>query len=317
MSEYITHVAVHDDCRNLALFVEDTAAELKQSLRNHPRVSLLGSLASRGDRFTVDLLRKGKDTWPSEAAERMLAFLFGWRSHLAADRQLKTLFRLLEPQVFLTDRVDGPTEVSIYQDIFILREMYSNGEQAPFAANMLVPQHASKSINGLFVGLWQNSLLGIQAFAQGDERLESWFDKFLAQRQTFYVDAERYVTAYNQTDPEKMRYVVETHRFYDRSDPLIRLARSLQSGKPDRSIDFEVALEAAKTQSHYARALRRGCLYTKAASAFLANDIDEAELEERFDVNKPHAAREVFGALDEPSRREELLRKWHAGEGQD
>ena len=44
-------------------------------------------------------------------------------------------------------------------------------------------------------------------------------------RQKFYVDAERYVASYNELDPDKMRYVVETNRFYDRCDLLIKLTR--------------------------------------------------------------------------------------------
>lgn len=314
MSEYITHIAVHDDCRNLALFAEDTAIELKQSLQSRPRASRLGAVTSRGDRFTVDLLRDGKAAWPDKEAERTLAFLFGWRSHIAADRQLKTLFRLLEPEVYITKAVDGPTEISIYHDIFILRERYGGGESAPFVANMLAPKHTIGSVEGLFIDLWQSSLLGLHQFAQTESSPQSWFDQLLAQRQTFYVDSERYVSLYNDPDPEKMRFVIETHRFYNRTDPLIRLARSIQQGEPDRSIDLAEAMEAAKSQSHYARALRRGHLYTQATTAFLAGEIDVAELEERYDVHDPHTEPEVFEVLENPERQAELLQEWHAGE---
>ena len=317
MSEYITHMAVNDDCRNLALYADTTLPEIKISLQEHLRASQLGAVTSKGDRHTIDLLVESKKDWPSRTAKRMLAFFFGWRSHIAADRQLKTLFRLLEPEVYLTEEVDGPTSISIYHDLFVLRELYSSEAINPFVDNMLAANHSSRNIQQLFVGLWQNSLLRLHAFTAQDSQPESWFEQFLSDRQKFYDDVERYVEAFNNLDNSKMKYVVQTHRFYNPQDPLIRLTRSLRQGQPDRSIDLETALQDAKEQSHYARALRRNWLYLQATSEFWTGKIDTAALQERFEDADPHADPEVFEVLEDPERREELVELWHEQGGQE
>lgn len=317
MSEYITHVAVHDDSRNLALFADSTMAELKQSLQHNLRAGRLGAVTNKGDKYSIDLLQESKKAWPSAVAERMLAFFFGWRSHIAADRQFKTLFRLLEPEFYVTKKAEGPNDVSLYHDLFILRELYNSGKLSPFAENMLAPNHPSRHIEEIFVGLWQNSLLSLHSFTNQERQPESWFKQFLSYRQTFNIDVERYVAEYNNIDTNKMRQVVETHRFYNHFDPLIRLTQSLRQGNPDRSIELAAALEAAKTQSHYARALRRNWLYLQDTAAFWQGDIDVAELQKRFEVNKPHTSPEVSNALKNPKRRMELLQKWHESGGQE
>lgn len=316
MSEYIVHIAIHDDSRNLALFANHTLTDFKASLQDNVRAGRLGAITSRGDRYTINLLKAVQAAWPSDSAAKMFAFFFGWRSHLAADRQLKTLFRLLEPEIYRTDAIDGPTTISIYQDLFVLRELYQDGELDPFLKGILAPEHASSNLKPLFVGLWQNSLLNLHSFVRQDRQPESWFEQLLSYHQKFYVDAERYVDAYNNIDQAKMKYVVETNRFYDPSDPLLRLTRSLRQGEPDTSIDLEAAMEAAKTQSHYARALRRNWLYLQATTAFWQGKIDLEELQVQFEVDEPHADREVFGALEDADRRKALLQEWHETGGQ-
>ena len=61
------------------------------------------------------------------------------------------------------------------------------------------------------------------------------------------------------------RYIFEAN-FYNRNDPLIQLARSIQHGKPDRSIDLQEAVEAAASQSQYAQAVRKRYRYLEACS---------------------------------------------------
>lgn len=311
MSEYITHTAIYEDSRNLALFADSTPAEIKTSLRENLRAGQLGSITSRGDTHTINLLLASKEAWPRDEAKQMLAFFFGWRSHIAADRQFKTLFRLLEPEIYLTEEIDGPTSISIYHDLFLLQELYSDRKLDPFSGDVLVADSTNRDLRNLFIGLWQNSLLSLHDFARRDRDPETWFEQLVTQHQKFYVDTERYIQAYNDIDERKMQQVVETNRFYNRSDPLIQLTQSLRRGEPDRSIDLEAAIEAARTQSHYARALRRNWLYLQAAAAFWQGEIDNVELQKRFEVDIPHTASEVFGALENIERRRRLLQEWH------
>ncbi len=313
MSEYIAHIAAHDDCYALAKIDPLTSEWFLLALEHYPRVSRLGAVASRGDDYTVELLREAREAWPSEAAEKMLAFLFGWRTHLAADRALKTLFRLLEPEVYLSPELDSPSRMSIYQDLYLLREHYQDGARSPFHPGMLRQDHPCTPLDNLFAASWQVGLLGLHAFDRRVEQAEDWFAELLGVRQKFYVDVRRYDSEFSAIHDDYMEEVVKTHRFYDPDDGLIQLARAKHSDTSPPEVTIEESLEAAKVQSHYARALRRGCLYLRAASAFLRDEIGLDELRLRFDVGVPHTSREVYGALDNPARREELLRQWHEG----
>lgn len=314
MSEYITHVCLNDDLRRLALHDPTTSPAIRLALTRHHRVSRLGAVASRGDRHSIELLRHVQKHWPRPDAERMLAFQFGWRSHIAADRQLKTLFRLLDPQIYRTPAVDGPTDVSMHHDLFLLREVYDGGKLDPFTLDMLAEHHACEGLDPVFTRLWQARLLRLHGSLHRAETPSLWIELAASRRQKFYVEVARYIEAFHHPDKQMIAWVVRENRFYDRSDPLIRLARSIQRGRTDSSIDLDEAVEAAGEQSHYARALTRGVRYNRATVAFIEGRIGVAELAQAYESAHPHTSAAVRDAVHEsPDRREQLLEQWHEG----
>ncbi|MEM1126494.1 MAG: hypothetical protein AAGI71_07575 [Bacteroidota bacterium] len=314
MPNYLTHLAVHDDCRRLVLHGAAIDPALRQSVEAHARAGQMGAFTCRGDQFVVDTLEAARDAWPSAEAERLVAFCFGWQCHLAADRQLETLLWLLEPDPYLTPEADGPTTVSIYHDLFLLREVLADDATALFPPDVLAENHPSQAVEALFVGQWQQALLGLhQQTRQSGGDVGPWVDRFLEHRQTFGLDVARYVEAFNRTDNAYLDRVVEEHRFYDRTDPLLQHARAIQRGGLDPAIELDDAVEAAATQSHYARALRRAYLQAQAVSEFWSGAISAEEL--RLQVEQPSVHPDVREAATDPARREALLRAWHRQSG--
>lgn len=64
-----------------------------------------------------------------------------------------------------------------------------------------------------------------------------------------------YIDANLNPDKVKQGKYVDIYRYYTDNDQIIRLVRSIQEGKPDNSIHLEVAIDAAKNQSMYAKIL--------------------------------------------------------------
>ncbi len=291
MSEHITHTAVMDDGVRLALHSPHVCRDFKDVLARKMDVCRFAAMTRSGDMFTVAMLRKLRDHWPSRRpgglAEDKLAFLLGWRCHLAADRTFKPVYRILDPAHYEkgSDEEGETSDVSIYHDVVVFREVYDHGRAEPLSPAALdyrLESHPAAralpalALDRLLLPLWQRELLSIQS-----RPAPSRF-------QTHRITVLRYSAAYFAPDEDKVRrYIVEPN-FYDPSDPVIALARSLQRGSPRKEISLDEAMALAPRQSQYAQALERAVRYIHAASEYFERKIDEPELERRCDVGKPH-----------------------------
>ncbi len=301
MSEHITHTVVLDDCARLAPHSDKICDAFKLCLAKHHDIARLGSVTRSGDRFTVKLLRDARERWPTrkegDLVAEKLAFVLGWRCHLAGDRQFKPIYRRLDPERYAGEEVKGAGDVSIYHDVVIFREVYDYGRKEPYVPSSLdyrLESHPAASAvsigetQKLLRAMWQRSLLEIQSFLAADDDLDKWLEIFFARYEPFEVDLLRYAEFFHNPDPDKMRRFIIDDNFYDRTDPIIALARSIQRGAIDKTINLDRAVEAAATQSQYAQALRRGFHYLHAASDFFMGKIGEDELKKRSDLGKPH-----------------------------
>lgn len=291
MSEHITHTAVMDDGARLALHSTAICEPFKIALSKRPDIARFSAMTRSGDKFTVRLLRDVREKWPSRRDGDMtlekLAFLLGWRCHLAADRTFKPVYRILQPEHYLLpdDGARPPSDVTVYHDVTVFREVYACGRFEPFTPSSLdyrLETHpASRALPAsklerLLTPLWQEALLGIQSSTAP------------ARFQRVVLDVQRYARAFHSPDPDLLRrYIVEPN-FYDPDDPVIALARSIQKGAPRKDIVLEQAVAAAPRQSQYAQALERAYRYLLAASDYFVRKIDEKELERLCDVGKPH-----------------------------
>ncbi|MGD2174143.1 MAG: hypothetical protein PVJ27_01980 [Candidatus Brocadiaceae bacterium] len=296
MSENITHTAVCDDCCRLILHDTDTCAAFRESLSSHHDAARLGGVTRWGDRFTVDLLGRYREAWPARSEEdralpRKLAFVLGWLCHRAADRQLKPVFRATDPDC---DR--SPTDCSIYHDVFLFREVYDEGRRAPYAPAVLEqpPESAPAAgalnvaeIEELFRLLAQRALLALHTLMPDPDEADGWLERLFERRQRFRVDIGRYAEAFADPDPDKTRRFIEEINFYDPEEPLIRLARGLQHGEPVESVPLQEALDGAASGCIYARTVRRGCLYLRAANGYFLGRLEEDEVRRRLDIGEP------------------------------
>ena len=295
MSENITHTAIVDDCARLVSQSPGICPIFQQCWSAHPDIARLGGITRSGDVHNPRLLAEYRRRWPTQqAGDRLpqkLAFVLGWLSHRAADRQFKPVFRQAEP-----GEHGRPYECSIYHDVLIFREIYLSGQHEPYHPSSLdiaMDTHpaagtvAVREVESLLRAMWQRMLICMHTFIPDESDVETWLDHVLDRYQPLYVDLQRYADAYSHPDAAKMQRFIVDMNFYDRTDPLLRFVRAVQQGTYDSTIILESALKAAETQSLYARALARAFRYISAASDFFLEKIGEEELQCRLDIGLP------------------------------
>lgn len=308
MSEHITHVAVCDDCIRLAVHSPKICQAFKAVLVKHNDIARMGSFSRGGDRVTVQVLEYCRERWPArkpgDLLEEKLAFALGWRGHNAADRQFKPVYRQVEPEYYAKadasggdPDVDSPSDSRIYHDTIVFREVFRGGRDRPFSPHLLeyrLQGHrgaralAVEHVEDLLGGLLQRSLLQLQPLPGPETDARKRVAASLRRYQPFTVDVQRMSRAFYNPEPDKLRRFMIDNNFYDRSNPLIALARAIQRGAPGQRMNLEDALRAAESQSGYAQAIRKGYLYLLASSEYFERRIGEPELRERLDLEKPH-----------------------------
>ena len=292
MSESITHTAIVDDVARIALYDPEICEPFKEVLDEHLDIARLGGITRHGDRHNPKLLHLYRSEWEEKHDEvgPKLAFVLGWMSHRAADRRMKKVFRALDP-----DCDKSPTDCSVYNDVVCFREVYAAGHEEPYMKHAL--GSAEKGVSEaeeLFHGMWRRMLIRMHTFIPGDDDIEAWLDNVIKFQQEMRVDLQRYAKAFADPDPDKMRRFIEEPNFYDADDDIIRLARSLQQGEPEESIDLEEALaaaaESADRASQYAQMIARAFGYVRASSEYWHFQIDMEELCDRLDIGLPELA---------------------------
>jgi hypothetical protein len=309
MSEPITHMAVSEDAARIALVSDRIAGAFKTSIRNHMDVIRLGGMTRQGDSHTLSFMDYVKENWETRTdegyVEEKLAFLIGWRGHQAADQRFKGEYRALDRDHYTQNR-QSPSDTSIYHDIVVFHEVYGSGKEVPLSPSTLdyrLETHPAfnalemNSLEKLIVPVQQRQLLELQAYVDDDEGFGKWVGLTVGggderrRMQRFRIDMERFYSARNKPSVDRMRRFIAEPNFYNRDDHLIKLARAVQKGEPDSSIDLNGALHAAKDQSQYAQAVMRGYEYIEAASDYFEENIDSDTFLYRSRVGDIHGPR--------------------------
>lgn len=304
MSEYITHIAVFEDCARLAVHSGRLCPALGSALEKHWELGLLGSTTRGGDRHTVAVLTYCREKWaarrPEELVEEKLAFLLGWLTHQAADRRFKPVYRELEPEYYSRpggdDEGSAPSRIRILHDVVVYREVYGGGRWGRLPEGLLEDRlqgmAATRALDfdvalAALGSAWQRELQ-----AAHPATFEGGFPAAAARAhrryQRFYVDVQRYAAMAADADPELMRRFIVEPNFYDPDDGLIALARALQRGSRPPQVGFVEAYRQAGRQSQYCQALQMGLRYILAANDFFQHKITERELRQQFDLDKKH-----------------------------
>lgn len=305
MSEHITHIAVYEDCARLASLSNKVNEVFQNSLKEYPDAGLLTSAARGNHLYAVPIIETAKSLSPKELDTKehkmKLAASVGWITHRAADLQTKPLVKTID---YEKETNFKEAEFEIYQDAVTWDKVYDGGKGKSLSDNVwfspavmeagMKSHPASEAIDVdeaelLMAILVQRSLLETHKFMDNQKKFKPWLQTFMESRQKYGEDYRVYIEAYQNPDPDKMQKYIYDTNFYDESDGLIKLARSLQKGKPDKNIDLEEAIENADSQSHYAQALRKGCLFLYAASDYYEGKITKDQLYDTIEnMYEPH-----------------------------
>lgn len=276
MSENVTHVAVVEDCVMLMHASDEFSDRFKQLAKREEDFIKIASVTRSGDSFTSELLDKYAPLWREERMskqeEARLAFVLGWLCHRAADRQMKPVFREVEP-----NRDYSPSNCSIYNDAFIYHRYYRNRADADyddvvFEADM----HSSPVSQRLDVQaageMWKSVMQGIllqqHSSVAESEDMESGVQTALKRRQRFQVNIHRYSDIFFHPKEEDEARYLEGTGFYDEKEPLLQVVSALRNGERAEPGSLKEALKA-EARSHYAQILEMGYSYLRTAHDFL------------------------------------------------
>ena len=286
MSENITHTCIVDDTRRLVFRATEAASELlpplfHQVLEEHQDIMRLGGVTRRADFHSVGLLTEIRDKMQSNSMQSKdrgnLAFILGWLSHRAADRQMKPVFRRTCP-----DAPEKPTDCSIYNDAYLYLRRYQGKSTAYTDATFqcMSKEHqlgrSVEEMRSLVRAMVQGTLIGLHTLIPDDDQVSSWLDKVFEMHQAWRIRMDRYFDAiYNPNEKLIQQYIVDEN-FYDVQDSLIAYCENLQAENDNYNDSLLYANE--DQSSDYAQALDKSWGFIKAAGRFMEGKIDGDEL---------------------------------------
>ncbi len=281
MSEHITHTVQADDCRLLILGDDALSAQSVAAARERSDLMRAGAISMRGDHCNPALLahlRQAREAglWGDEERD-ILAFVLGWVTHRATDRQFKPVFRRYDP-----DCPRKPTDCSIHHDAFLLRERLAL-HYGPVGVDWPAGLDRER-LQQLFTALTQGALVSLHTVRPDEADPLAWIRGRLLLHRRAYVDLERLVTAALEPDPDQVERFIVAPRFYDHDDPMLR---ACAAGEPVRLPQVDRAGPLDHDRCLYVRALIQAYRYVLAADAYLTGRIDSAALEQALEIGRP------------------------------
>lgn len=127
-------------------------------------------------------------------------------------------------------------------------------------------------------------------------------DNLLINELPLYVDHDRLVRVYHQSDPAKMVLYSIENEFYREDDPAICVARAIQGGETPPVTEVRAALQSGTNRSYYGRALetaieyqRRGSAYwTMECASLYTPNLETVEIRHRHDTEEDRVAEFKF-----------------------
>jgi hypothetical protein len=284
MSDLLTHWAVFEDCRRLALLDDRVDPLLARVMHEEREFARLGALARAGATYVPHILGSARKAHRQDGEaglpRRKLAFALGGITHYAADVIMKPLAKS-RTQVDWNkahhsmqggdSAPDSPIrEISAYYDTHVFRKVYLAGKEEPFNQFLLAENgtEPGQALEEFVFALFQRALLASHTLAPDKDDLDGWLDNLIARVQPLYISVRTYVRVFAAPDPDKMRAYGVEDAFYLEEDPAIRVARSAQAGQTIPASELATALDEDANTSGYAKAVCRGLQRLRQASAF-------------------------------------------------
>jgi hypothetical protein len=292
LCELISHTAVCEDIARIVRGSQEICQPFREALTRQMEYARFGCLTrSVPVADTLDALRPGWDARRREEnREKILAYVLGHVCHMPADKILNPLNANLDRDTAMAKWSRGlstpsgpdawPGRSKQYQDLFLFKTVYENGQRPPFSPAFFAPVTAAgakgfnvEAVEELFRVLVQRAFLSLHHYLPDTiERINR------LPFQPCYVSAHDYAEAYRRPDHDQYRTSITEVNFYDREDALIRLVRGIQRGDSPEAVDREQALAAATDQSLYAQVLALGYGYIHAASEYWRGTMTRAQL---------------------------------------
>jgi hypothetical protein len=301
MSEHIVHTGILEDSAAIMPYLEKIPDDFLQAVQRHIGFARLGCITVSGDTYSFRLLEEYKPLWKTrnDLLEAKLAFVLGWVSHRACDREMKPIWRTVEISGRGSDAnpAVSPTECSVYHEGTLYNLYYS---EDPIFHLAIFPGHladwpGAELVNlSLMAEFVENSyamnMMDIQTILPPSPEQQSSDQRFIEdvclRAQKFYVDISRYTHASSQAVPDlKKSYVIDID-WYNEKDLIVALASRLRRGESLTKAEVEESM-SRPASSHYGRALQLSLRYIISAAAYFTDDNMSIEiLKERLDIGK-------------------------------
>lgn len=213
------------------------------------------------------------DRYSDEALPEKLAFICGWLMLKGLDNQVGELY----PDNREETEFNNPSEVGLYHDTHILRELLISdvGEQEALDN---IENVSAEDIADAFEVMNLRAQLKIHTFRTDPEDTLNWVERLVKWHRGIGDLSSRYARVYHSPDPDLKRQYIDDFHFYDREDPIIKRARSLQRGTV-APVDFDLKrtpwfggnLHYYEGQSKYALALAEGWYNIKYLNSYMLN----------------------------------------------
>jgi hypothetical protein len=300
MSEHIVHTGILEDSAALMPYIKEIPNSFVKAMQRHIGFARLGCITVSGDRYSFRLLEEFKSQWKkrNDLLEAKLAFVLGWVSHRACDRQMKPIWHIVEISGRGSDAnpAVSPTECSVYHEGTLYNLYYADNAAFRLAIfpEELAARHGSELFNlplaaefiesAYAMNMIENQTFPVPDGCTGQD--QQFIESVCLKAQKFYVDVSRYTQAAGNPNPaHKKEYVVDIN-WYNGKDEIIRIARILRRGGQIDTAAVEKAL-SVQASSHYGQALQLSLRYIRtAAEYFIDANMSMDTLKERLDIGK-------------------------------
>jgi hypothetical protein len=298
MSEHIVHTGVLEDTVMLMPYLKSIPSDFVNAIQSHIGFARLGCITVSGDRFSFRLLEEYKPLWKNrdDLLEAKLAFVLGWVSHRACDRQMKPIWNIAEivGRGSDADPSISPTEISVYHEATLYNLYYT--DNAPFRLAIFPDQLASWPGGDLFrlplaeefvESSFAMNLMNNQTFPLPPQSTDQVFiENVCLKSQKFYVDINRYSRAARNPVPENKKDYVKDINWYNQNDEIIKFILFLRRGGIPDSAAVEKAVNA-RASCHYGQAVQLSLNYITAAVDYFKDDSMSMDtLKDRLDIGK-------------------------------
>jgi hypothetical protein len=296
MSEHVVHTGILEDSVAIMPYLKEIPGDFVKAVQDHIGFAKLGCITVSGDTYSFRLLEEYKPLWKNrdDLLEAKLAFVLGWVSHRACDRQMKPIWHVVEISGRGSDAnpAVSPTECSVYHEGTLYNLYYADDSVFRLA---IFPEQLSAWTGAELFNLplaaefvessYAMNMMDIQTILPPPED-QRFIEELCLRAQKFYVDISRYARAAGRPDPGLKRDYVAGINWYDEKDGIIALVRLLRRGGiPEKTmVDQAMRTPAA---SHYGKALQLSLSYICSAAAYFADDTMSMDtLKDRLDIGK-------------------------------